>query len=1769
MNMLPNSITHPLKRSISFIVLGCFIVLSSISMVMAQATNEYRSAQNGNWNTNSTWQRYNGTSWVSATSTPSSSDATITIRDGHIVTLSSSVSADQIVVASGGTLVLTSTLTLSNGTGTDLDVYGTVIHGPTAGGSGGAFTINSGATIVFHDNALYSLRVEGSRTVPTATWAASSTMEIRTWNSSGDYPANIAGQTFGHFKVGPFLDGGSSSGELLSAGGNFTVQGNFLVDNGGTNGRPVVINNSSNNTTVTVAGNYTQSSGTFELKRGSANTTLSIAGNFSLNGGTFDQRPENTSNSATVTVGGNLTVASSTTYDLEGAGAVGTLNVAGDFTIAGTLTESSSGSGSVTFNGTSMQTFTRSGTISNTVNFAVANGAYLQMASPTTTVTGSGTFNLNSGGRLGITSTAGITSSGSSGNIQVGGTRTFNTGANYLYNGSAAQVTGNGLPATVNNFEVDNSAGLTLTNSVSVNGVLSLTDGLIVSTSSNLLNILNTAPAAVTGASSSSYVNGLLRRSTAAGANTYLFPVGNASAYAPVSLDLKAGTLAGSLTASTTGSLHPQIASTDFYTDERVKRYWSLVVASGLATVDYDATFTWVSTDEEVDFDYTKANPAKYSASTWTYPDAGTRTATSLQAVDLTSFSDFAVGNNEDPATKIRVETAANGTGSVVSSQNLASGSSLTVYAIARDDANAFIRLETAATWSLSSKTGGVVNGDLVDNSDGSATLTGDLVGSAVINASKTDLTATPSGTITIIAGAADPFSSSIGASPTSINTSGSSTITVTVKDAAGNLISGASVFLSTDLGSLSSTGGTTNSSGVFTTSLSSTSVGTAEVSAWFGTNNTGSKIGEVDVTVVAGTADPDDSTIAANPTTMTTSGSSLITVTLNDVHGNPLTTGGNTVVMSTSLTGSSLTLVTDNTDGTYTASLTSTATGSATVSGYLGSVAPANLIGTAVVTITAGPPVLSMSTITANPTSIVPGGVSVITVQLRDQYGNPSPTAAVPLMVWADEGNLVPSTGQTNAQGQYVANYTSVVTGTKTITADFGQSTTVQTQLQVQQGYALGGTLYHDLNADRQRQSGEPVLEGWTIRMLSSMGSQELTTDANGGYAAEQLPPGNYQLSVITPEGWHVSEPYGQLYNVSLGAFNPYPMHTFGVWQESSISGWVMHDHNGNGIIETGDTPLEGWPVHLSNWTGIIATQYADADGFYRFEGLSPGNYLIRQPLPDGYIPSIPGDGSFYGYNRSLSSGTELTNQSFAVFEMITFEGTIQLGGAPAKGLAATSDIGDQLPEGIKIRGTWVPNLDPEEIMALSTPPNIQFEVEVDENGYFVSHSLIPGIWEITAILPEFWETTSQNPILIDISEGMEVGIQFNIAYNYDLAPEITRSSLAGTVYADSTGQRRWIANATTGVFEGGFAGRTMNLTGISERGEAYSRTTTTDATGFYRFADLPAGVFTVSMAPDSGETTTLPEHAAFHVRLHKDQHFGTPAFVGEAFDQVWPARDTLALVMRILLDSDFDGRGDLQVDLTGWGVAELEGHRLDERRNVRLVSAEFWGQDQTGREIRAIIPGLYRSRGFRDATTLSMELGVTLVIGSQVMYADALTEIHGFAETWPLRHVHLAGSTLPGTGIRDPFGRLLMRIVYMDMVPAFGLDFGIRPAGVGDVIVDGKDPHPRKDAVGQGALEGDLPTTFALGRNYPNPFNPVTNVVFDLPEQASVRIEVVDVLGRQVMSLAPQTISAGANKVISLDASRLSSGTYFYRVIAQGVTRMYVQGSSFTLVK
>ncbi len=79
--------------------------------------------------------------------------------------------------------------------------------------------------------------------------------------------------------------------------------------------------------------------------------------------------------------------------------------------------------------------------------------------------------------------------------------------------------------------------------------------------------------------------------------------------------------------------------------------------------------------------------------------------------------------------------------------------------------------------------------------------------------------------------------------------------------------------------------------------------------------------------------------------------------------------------------------------------------------------------------------------------------------------------------------------------------------------------------------------------------------------------------------------------------------------------------------------------------------------------------------------------------------------------------------------------------------------------------------------------------------------------------------------------------------------------------------------------------------------------------------------------------------------------------------------------------------------------------------------------------------------------------------------------------------------------------------------------------------------------------ASEHNIPETIRLLPAYPNPFNPNTNISFQLPETGQVLLSVFDLNGREVSVLANQVFSAGTHQLM-LKASDLSSGTYIVRL-------------------
>lgn len=98
--------------------------------------------------------------------------------------------------------------------------------------------------------------------------------------------------------------------------------------------------------------------------------------------------------------------------------------------------------------------------------------------------------------------------------------------------------------------------------------------------------------------------------------------------------------------------------------------------------------------------------------------------------------------------------------------------------------------------------------------------------------------------------------------------------------------------------------------------------------------------------------------------------------------------------------------------------------------------------------------------------------------------------------------------------------------------------------------------------------------------------------------------------------------------------------------------------------------------------------------------------------------------------------------------------------------------------------------------------------------------------------------------------------------------------------------------------------------------------------------------------------------------------------------------------------------------------------------------------------------------------------------------------------------------------------------------------------------------------------------PSTFALYRNYPNPFNPATNIRFTIPAGADVRLAVYNILGQKISTLINEELPSGSHEVQWNGTNNrgviMPSGVYFYSIEAKSINGpVYQDVRSMVLIK
>lgn len=555
----------------------------SLARISAGADRTWTGAMNSDWNTAGNW---------SGGAVPTTNDKVI-IPNNQTVNLSGNFDVMTLSVGTNSTLTI--------GAGSSLTTECTVCNGAIAGAGtlnyeGRTFENNgtvstSAVNIVAGIGQTKSLFGTGSFSNNTLTIGAGLLLTMQsnhifsTINFSGTGTLDAANRTINLRGANPL----QSLGVLTTTNSSVIYDGTSTQTIGVVSYHNLTLNNSTGANlggNVTVGNSLTLQSGTL----GVGTNTLTLNGTVTSAGGDFSSSPTGTvnynqaSNGQTVVSGnyGNLTF-SNFNKNLTNA----TIGISGTLT-PGSGTHTITGSTFI-YNGTTAQTLStgfmtyNNLTINNPAGASGFAGLTVQglLRVQQGTFTSSSTYNnvqIDSGATLAGTNATTINVSGSWTN---NGTFTPNNNT-VSFNGTSAQSVGGSATTNFSNLTINNASGVTLNHNTNV-GNLTLMTG-------NLSLGANTLVLSGNASRTSGHIIGNLRKNYPVAGN-FTFPVGTASGYSPVAINVTAGTFPLSFDVRTVQGNQPILGALT-----SLQRYWQISPSAG-SNPTANMTFNYLQTD--------------------------------------------------------------------------------------------------------------------------------------------------------------------------------------------------------------------------------------------------------------------------------------------------------------------------------------------------------------------------------------------------------------------------------------------------------------------------------------------------------------------------------------------------------------------------------------------------------------------------------------------------------------------------------------------------------------------------------------------------------------------------------------------------------------------------------------------------------------------------------------------------------------------------------------------------------------------------------------------------------------------------------------------------------------------------------------------------------------------------------------------------------------------------------------------------------------------
>jgi len=427
-------------------------------------------------------------------------------------------------------------------------------------------------------------------------------------------------------------------------------------------------------------------------------------------------------------------------------------------------------------------------------------------------------------------------------------------------------------------------------------------------------------------------------------------------------------------------------------------------------------------------------------------------------------------------------------------------------------------------------------------------------------------------------------------------------------------------------------------------------------------------------------------------------------------------------------------------------------------------------------------------------------------------------------------------------------------------------------------QSAKLGNFVWLDSDADGIQDAGEQGVDNVIVELYDGNGNLISTTKTGDDYstaAVEKgyyqfagLAAGNYQVKFI-PTGdlqittqnanansqdavdsdANVATGFSQVVTLAAGESNQ--TIDAGLIQPAKISGYVYCDDDNDGVRDAGEVGLPGVTVRLTGTNdlgqSVSTTTTTDSNGFYQFTGLRPGTYTVTElTQPADKLDGKDTAGSTGGTagnevisNIPLAAGQSSENNNFGEILPATISGSVYCDD-DNDGVREAGEVG--------LSGVTITLTGTDDLGVL-----INRTTTTDSNGFYQFTGLRPGTYTVTEATQPDGKLdgkdtagtpgggTAGNEVIsnITLTPGM-------VSSNNNFG-EILPAKISGYVYED-------VGNDGVRNAEPAIANVTITLTGTDDRGNAVNLTTTTNAAGYYEFANLRPGSYTVNETQPAG---------------------------------------------------------------------------------------------------------------------------------------------------------------------------------------------------------------------------------------------------------------------------------------------------------------------------